>query len=93
MFRLTDPCIHSNRRGKFGRTDHGKGGHTNFFKTHKCNAACKLLGIDQQSRTASSRCVCHTQLLGLVSYVSFGGKKAVFTATCSSQDWFKVTAV
>ena len=41
---LTDPVVHS-RRGNFGRRDRGKKGQSDFFKTHKCNAVCELLGI------------------------------------------------
>lgn len=45
MFLLTDPCIHSVRSRSFGRTDHGKKGIDEFFKTHKCSALCILLKI------------------------------------------------
>ena len=51
VFRLTDPVIHyhnsrsSRRKSVYGRTDHGKKGFTSFFKTHKCNAICSLLGL------------------------------------------------
>eukprot|EP00295_Goniomonas_pacifica_P050849 CAMPEP_0175897236 /NCGR_PEP_ID=MMETSP0108-20121206/606_1 /TAXON_ID=195067 ORGANISM="Goniomonas pacifica, Strain CCMP1869" /NCGR_SAMPLE_ID=MMETSP0108 /ASSEMBLY_ACC=CAM_ASM_000204 /LENGTH=325 /DNA_ID=CAMNT_0017218509 /DNA_START=31 /DNA_END=1008 /DNA_ORIENTATION=- len=42
---FTDPVIHcaSAKRCTYGRTDHGKKGQRNFFKTHKCNALCELL--------------------------------------------------
>jgi hypothetical protein len=49
VFELTDPVIHyqstSNRTRVFGRTDQGKKGMHNFFKTHTCNPLCCLLGL------------------------------------------------
>jgi len=50
IFILTDPCIHSNGKKSFGRTDHGKDGMRNFHKTHQCNAVCEILGIANKSR-------------------------------------------
>eukprot|EP00930_Biecheleria_cincta_P059163 TRINITY_DN44919_c0_g1_i1.p1 TRINITY_DN44919_c0_g1~~TRINITY_DN44919_c0_g1_i1.p1 ORF type:complete len:708 (-),score=130.24 TRINITY_DN44919_c0_g1_i1:116-2239(-) len=50
MFLLTDPCIHSSAgyatHQAFGRTDCGDRGMHKFFATHKCNALCRILGID-----------------------------------------------
>lgn len=49
VFELTDPVIHyassKGRKKVFGRTDRGKYGIMDFFKTHKCNAVCLLLGL------------------------------------------------
>lgn len=49
VFELTDPVIHyrskSGRRQVYGRTDLGKKGMHRFFKTHKCNDVCRLLGL------------------------------------------------
>ncbi|KAJ8604959.1 hypothetical protein CTAYLR_006883 [Chrysophaeum taylorii] len=46
-FALTDPAIHS--RGPQGRrngpTDAGDSGIARFFKTHRCNALCRHLGL------------------------------------------------
>ncbi len=48
LLRLTDPCIHyESRHGRVmvhGRTDKGRRGMHNFFRTHQCNALCRLLG-------------------------------------------------
>jgi hypothetical protein len=50
-FELTDPCIHyASRRGRkmvFGRADRGKKGMHEFFKTHNCNAVCRLLELEE----------------------------------------------
>ena len=48
QFKLTDPCIHSKRRGTFGNTDHGRSGQNSFLRTHKCTPVCQLLGIDRK---------------------------------------------
>jgi hypothetical protein len=49
VFRLTDPCIHyESSRGRVmvhGRTDKGRRGMHEFFKTHQCNALCRILGL------------------------------------------------
>ncbi|KAJ3012938.1 UNVERIFIED_CONTAM: hypothetical protein HDU68_000940 [Siphonaria sp. JEL0065] len=52
VFEFTDPAIHcsrsSSKKGytrKFGRTDRGTYGIHDFFKTHECNAVCRLLGL------------------------------------------------
>lgn len=54
VFELTDPVIHyssnSGRDQVYGNTDLGKEGTHNFFKTHKCNDVCRLLGIAQATR-------------------------------------------
>ena len=47
VFELTDPCIHSIDR-KYGRTDKGREGFYDFFRTHKCNPVCTLLKIHEQ---------------------------------------------
>ena len=47
VFQCTDPCIHRKDTGrgnlKYGRTNKGKDGIRNFFKTHKCNVLCEEL--------------------------------------------------
>ena len=47
MFELTDPVIHhwsgKGRRRNFGRTDHGKRGIHNFWKTHQCSPVCRMI--------------------------------------------------
>ena len=47
VFELTDPVIHhksdTGRKHVYGRTDHGKRGMHNFFKTHKCTNLCRML--------------------------------------------------
>ncbi|KAJ3288812.1 hypothetical protein HDU79_004566 [Rhizoclosmatium sp. JEL0117] len=50
VFEFTDPAIHSSSskkrsERKFGRTDRGKFGIIDFFKTHQCNDVCRLLGL------------------------------------------------
>jgi hypothetical protein len=49
LFELTDPVIHysssKKKRGKYGRTDHGKKGINQFFVTHDCSALCRLLNL------------------------------------------------
>ena len=45
-FDLTDPCIHSKGRGRrYGATDKGGRGVTEFFSTHHCNPLCELLRL------------------------------------------------
>lgn len=54
---LTDPAIHKRRKHKhsnnilegwtFGRTDRGESGMNNFFRTHHCNDACRILGLEE----------------------------------------------
>ena len=52
VFEFTDPAIHyaskSGRRHVYGRTDKGKDGMREFFKTHNCNKLCEALGISQE---------------------------------------------
>ena len=48
LFELTDPVIrfksHRSPRGKkFGRTDHGRDGIIDFFRTHECGPLCRML--------------------------------------------------
>ena len=47
LFEFTDPVIHYNshtgRRNVFGRTDRGKRGISDFFKSHKCSELCRML--------------------------------------------------
>ena len=38
---LTDPCILTNKAGKFGTTDCGRDYILNFFANHKCNSFCE----------------------------------------------------
>lgn len=54
VFKLTDPVIHyssrSGRRQVYGKTDFGRKGMQNFFKTHLCNDVCVLLGLACKNR-------------------------------------------
>ncbi len=47
LFELTDPVIHyssgSGRRQVFGRSDRGKKGMQDFFKTHQCSELCRAV--------------------------------------------------
>ena len=57
-FEFTDPVIHhnsidSNRKHLYGRTDRGKHGIFDFFKSHKCNTICRLLGLPNDVATTS----------------------------------------
>lgn len=49
IFKMTDPAIHYNsrhgRKGVFGRSDRGRKGQHEFFKSHCCNALCRALGL------------------------------------------------
>jgi hypothetical protein len=53
-FQLTDPAIHyasyKGRRMVYGRTDKGRSGHYNFFKTHKCTSICKYLELSAKNK-------------------------------------------
>ncbi|XP_066933120.1 uncharacterized protein [Clytia hemisphaerica] len=54
LFEFTDPAIHyrssSGRRYVYGRTDKGRKGMSDFFKTHKCNNVCKALNLSPEQR-------------------------------------------
>ena len=47
LFELTDPVIHfrskRGRRNLFGRTNRGRKGINDFFRSHKCSALCRML--------------------------------------------------
>ncbi len=47
LFTSIDPVIHyqskTGKRQEFGRTDLGRKGVREFFKTHECNDVCRLL--------------------------------------------------
>lgn len=49
LFRFTDPVIHyhdarkHSQRGLYGRTDMGRKGIHDFFKSHQCNCLCDLV--------------------------------------------------
>jgi len=47
MFKFTDPVIHhtsdSGRKNVYGRTDRGKDGTDDFFKTHVCSELCRMM--------------------------------------------------
>ena len=52
QYILTDPALHTNDRQPGlkripGNSDHGYKGMQNFFAAHRCNAICKLLGLDK----------------------------------------------
>jgi len=55
VFELTDPVIHHAAENErvapdkrvYGRTDKGNKGIQDFFRTHTCNAACRLLGLKE----------------------------------------------
>ncbi|RYH27428.1 hypothetical protein EON65_13545 [archaeon] len=44
-FILTDPAIHCKNPLMFGKTNMQTKGMQNFFKSHKCNACCKEMGL------------------------------------------------
>lgn len=48
LFELTDPAIHSQEKGRFGKTDFGYKGMQDFFKTHKCNPLCEVLSLKRR---------------------------------------------
>ena len=47
LFKFTDPVIHhtsnSGRKNVYGRTDRGKDGTEDFFKTHVCSDLCRMM--------------------------------------------------
>jgi hypothetical protein len=43
LFELTDPAIHSQKKGQFGKTDFGCQGVDKFFESHVCNPLCEVL--------------------------------------------------
>ena len=53
IFKFTDPCIHNMKHcggKKYGRTNMGHKGSQSFFKSHKCNAMCEILGLARSRR-------------------------------------------
>ena len=62
---LTDPAINSSSQ-TYGQTDMGNAGIHLFFKTHKCGAICRSMGLE---RKLPPRCqlVNHHRLNGLTS--------------------------
>ena len=71
-FEFTDPVIHfssrSGRRNVFGRTDRGKKGMHDFFKTHKCTPLCRMLQRRWVKQVGEKQR--HTHLDGLEEQVS-----------------------
>ena len=52
-FKLTDPCLLSEvgrELSGFGRTDRSVVGMADFFTTHRCNALCRALGLDDSTK-------------------------------------------
>jgi hypothetical protein len=55
-FNYTDPTIcTTGRGGVYGKSDIGKKGIDNFFRTHKCNAYCVRLGLPEHSTLPSQQ--------------------------------------
>ena len=50
IFELTDPVIHSRKKGSYGRTDAGEKGWNKFFCTHDCNELCRQLNLPKNRR-------------------------------------------
>lgn len=42
---LTDPAVHCGKVTRFGKTNLGREGMYNFFRTHYCNSICKAMGL------------------------------------------------
>ena len=59
VFELTDPVIHkyseSGRKNVYGRTDRGKKGIDDFWKTHVCTSLCHLLKAKYRVRSSARR--------------------------------------
>jgi Mg-chelatase subunit ChlD len=59
-FVFTDPAVHKRRESRrlkhlnFGRTNRGKKGMDAFFASHKCNDACRLLGLRSKGQVDST---------------------------------------
>jgi hypothetical protein len=52
-FLLTDPALHTDdglSNKNYGRTNLGRRGMNAFFKTHQCNAFCRLLNLKDKSK-------------------------------------------
>eukprot|EP00607_Mallomonas_marina_P009750 CAMPEP_0182419184 /NCGR_PEP_ID=MMETSP1167-20130531/3590_1 /TAXON_ID=2988 /ORGANISM="Mallomonas Sp, Strain CCMP3275" /LENGTH=433 /DNA_ID=CAMNT_0024593867 /DNA_START=1279 /DNA_END=2580 /DNA_ORIENTATION=- len=45
-YTYTDPTVCSSEGNMFGKSDMGKRGFVSFFKSHRCNAICRRLGLD-----------------------------------------------
>lgn len=45
-FGLTDPCINC-KEPRFGNTNMGDVGIGEFFRTHRCNSVCKVMGLNE----------------------------------------------
>jgi hypothetical protein len=58
-YELTDPVIHYKssigRKNTFGRTDCGKQGVNDFFRSHICNPLCKLV-LPQKKKSSNNEC-------------------------------------
>ena len=59
VFELTDPVIHyasnKGRKNVYGRTDKGRKGIHEFFKTQRCNELCALLKLSRKHWTTSKQ--------------------------------------
>jgi len=58
LFEFTDPVMHywshTGRKNVFGRTDRGKKGIHDFFKTHECSDLCRMLNKRWVHRAAKA---------------------------------------
>lgn len=51
MFLMTDPAIHTKYRSKgCDSTNRGEKGMHNFFRSHRCNPLCEILGFKKYEK-------------------------------------------
>ena len=102
--RYTDVTLCSDDR-RFGKTDMGKAGFEEFFKTHRCNELCELLGLLKVGEIVDGEAVSIKDIVDLVeaarasltrvrvhthTYAHVSNVYTQSSSQCSSHQWVHI---